>query len=174
MHGSIRDFRLETIVLVWGMVFFSFPLAAQTELIEPSQSLTTSESQEEEPVLEAELPTPDARGNYQPSSPVHPMWEIVDRGLSGLNCYETFPPNQGSHRVVSRLFSGQILEIIDPDESQDVWVEAQGKTWLAVRDPWSGQSCWVRAHKDFIKPIEENQEAILHRSRFAIEKSLGF
>jgi hypothetical protein len=174
MHGSIRDFRLETIVLVWGMVFFSFPLAAQTESIEPSQSSTTSEFQEEEPVLEAELPTPDARGDYQPSSPVHPTWEIVDRGLSGLNCYETFPPNQDSHRVVSRLFSRQVLEVTSHNESQEIWVESSGKTWLAVRDPWSGQTCWVRAHQEFIKPINENQEAILHRSRFAIEKSLGF
>lgn len=166
MHGSIRDFRLETIFLVLGMVFISLPLAAPTESIEPSQNSTSSESPEEEPVLEAEFPTADARGNYQPSSSVHPTWEIVDRGLSGLNCYETFPPNQGSHRVVSRLFSRQVLEVTSQDDGNEVWVEAQGKTWLSVSDPWSGQTCWVRAHQDFIKPIEESLEAI--------DKSLGF
>lgn len=166
MHGSIRDFRLETILLVLGMVFISLPLAAQTESIEPNPSSTAADSPELEPILEAEFPTADARGNYQPSSRIHPTWEIVDRGLSGLNCYETFPPNQGSHRVVSRLFSRQVLEVTSQDDGNEVWVEAQGKTWLSVIDPWSGQSCWVRAHKDFIKPIEENLDSI--------KKSLGF
>jgi hypothetical protein len=174
MFVPIRYFRLETLLLVLGMVFLSLPLAAQTEPIDRSNNSIDPASREDDPVLEAEFPTSDERGDYQPSSPVHPTWEIVDRGLSGLNCYETFPPNQGSHRVVSRLFSRQVLEVTSQDEGQEVWVESSGKTWLSVRDPWSGQSCWVRAHKDFIKPIEENPEAILHRSRFAIEKSLGF
>lgn len=147
--------RYQTVVLVWGMALFCLPLTARS--IENS---TDSESQE------SELPTPDERGNYQPASPVYPIWEIVDRGLSGLNCYQTFPPNSGSHIVVSRLFSRQKLDITPETEEMKVWVEANGKTWLSVRDPWSGQACWVRAHEDFIKPIEADSDSI--------QKSLDF
>ncbi|HIK31113.1 MAG TPA: hypothetical protein IGS17_02180 [Oscillatoriales cyanobacterium M59_W2019_021] len=150
--------RYKSVVLVLGMVLFCLPLAARS--IENS---TDSESQE------SELPTPDDRGNYQPASPVHLTWAIVDRGLSGLNCYQTFPPNSGSNIVVSRLFSRQILETMptdDTEEGKEVWVESSGKTWLSVRDPWSGQACWVRAHEDFIKPIEADSDSI--------QKSLDF
>jgi hypothetical protein len=147
MSVLIRDFWLKTVSIALGMVWFGVPVTAQID-----QS--------------AELPIPDERGNYQPSFPVHPTWEIVDRGLSGLNCYETFPPNPGSNQVVSRLFSKQILEATVRDEEGEVWVESSAKTWLSVIDPWSGQSCWVRAHEDFIKPIEDNPDLI--------EKSKGF
>ncbi|MGB3237090.1 MAG: hypothetical protein WBB29_02270 [Geitlerinemataceae cyanobacterium] len=149
MFVQIRDSRFQTICIALGMVLFSFPLGAQTEPIDRV----------------SELPTPDEQGDYQPTFPIHPTWEIVDRGLSGLNCYETFPPNQGSHRVVSRLFSRQFLEAIESDEETAAWVESRGRTWLAVRDPWSGQSCWVRANADFIKPIAVDGDSI--------EKSLG-
>lgn len=133
--------KVGTVFWGLGMAFVSLPLAAEME----------------SPESQPEFPKPDDRGDYQPMPNVHPTWEIVDRGLSGLNCYQTFPPNQGSHLVVSRLFSGQVLEASSGDE---VWVESRGKTWLSVRDPWSGQACWVRAHQDFIKPIVQAPEAI--------------
>lgn len=150
--------RYRRVVLILGMAVFCLPLAAR--------SLETSTTRESP---ESELPTPDDRGNYQPASPVHPTWEIVDRGLSGLNCYQTFPPNPGSNLVVSRLFSRQILEASATDDTEagkEVWVESSGKTWLSVGDPWSGEACWIRAHEDFIKPIEADSHSI--------QKSLDF
>lgn len=162
----MRDFPIRMMSLVLGMMLINLPLAAQTTAIADDENSATSESLENDGVVAPVFPTPDNRGDYQPATSIHRTWEIVDRGLSGLNCYETFPPNPGSHLVVSRLFSGQILEVTAADEGEEVWVESRGKTWLSVKDPWSGQACWVRAHDDFIKPIEENLGSI--------EKSLGF
>ncbi|MBE9040912.1 hypothetical protein IQ235_08985 [Oscillatoriales cyanobacterium LEGE 11467] len=100
------------------------------------------------------FPVPNDRGNYLPSSPNHDRWEVTNRGLSGLNCYQTHPPNQGSHLVVSRLFNGHIMTAAESETDAEAIVEHNDRTWMAVSDPWSGQACWVRAHEDFIKPIE--------------------
>ena len=101
-----------------------------------------------------EFPTANNRGNYPSNSPNHPRWEVTNRGLSGLNCYQTHPPNQGSHIVASRFFNGHILTVAESEIETDVFAESNNRTWMAVNDPWSGQTCWVRAHEDFIKPIE--------------------
>ena len=108
----------------------------------------------ENPPEITDFPTTNERGNYPSNSPNHPRWEVTNRGLSGLNCYQTHPPNQGSHLVVSRFFNGDILTVADSETDTDVFAESNNRTWMAFNDPWSGQTCWVRAHEDFIKPIE--------------------
>ena len=108
----------------------------------------------ETPLEITAFPITNERGNYPSNSPNHPRWEVTNRGLSGLNCYQTHPPNQGSHIVVSRFFNGHILTVADSEIETDVFAESNNRTWMAVNDPWSGQTCWVRAHEDFIKPIE--------------------
>ncbi|MDY6939894.1 MAG: hypothetical protein SWY16_19850 [Cyanobacteriota bacterium] len=100
------------------------------------------------------LPEADERGNYPLNSSEHDRWEVTNRGLSGLNCYQTHPPNQGSHLAVARFFNGQRLIVAEAEAETPTLVQTNGRTWMAVNDPWSGQTCWVRAHEDFIKPIE--------------------
>jgi hypothetical protein len=108
---------------------------------------------------------PDARGNF-PYRTLHRYWKVVDPDPAGLNArlHPNFPGNYEDPRVtwpsgdvrawpVLRTFArGSLLAAVPGNVGMIIRHDSDQSPWLMVENP-AGGICFVRAHKDFIRPV---------------------
>ncbi|NJK33462.1 MAG: hypothetical protein HC919_00035 [Oscillatoriales cyanobacterium SM2_2_1] len=127
----------------------------------------------------AVLPLPNAQGDYLPPirrTPVHRLWQVVDRDPAGLNCRMAaeFPPGTlwfetargqvlltsdrhpiGQWPVVATLKRGAMVQAFSGNLGAQLIIrDRQKKPWLPVLVERSrgGVHCFVRANSKLIQP----------------------
>ncbi len=127
-----------------------------------------SEFDQEQSNLQAELPQPNERGEYQRTS--HRYWQVVDSDPNGLNCRmgahsieEIENPgskvdlNIGSWPIVGTLKQGEKFEIYLGPSGLGVLYDDRHQPWFFVEksEGIAGvRNCFVRARDSFVQPVQ--------------------
>lgn len=115
--------------------------------------------------LAQSLPLPDLNGDYfsndAPLKHPHPpnrlqagsLWQVVSRGL---NCRVAPDINRP---IVRQYRQGAILEAEvgrgGSDEVLSNALDGRGKPWMLVRGKRFGDQCYVRANRQYIRPLSK-------------------